>query len=97
MDEINDDFVDNYMQWLIDEGALYVGDYDKYGEAILYMNPPLLKELCEPLYNHFLMEVDSAVLSLVDKGYATMEWDELQGDFVTKLTELGREVMSGDN
>ena len=91
---MDDAAADNYIEYLIEAGALYVGGIGEDGQDVLYMNGPLLKELCEPLYNSFLMEVDQEIIKLVDKGYATLEWDEHEADFIARLTEEGYKAIS---
>lgn len=88
------DEYDEYIEWLVEEGA-FRQEVNDCGEKILFMNPPVLKELCKPLYDHMMAEFDAELIELVDKGYVDMEWDDVENDFVFRVSEWGAEQLNG--
>lgn len=76
--------IEAYLTYLLSVGALQERINEK-GEIIYNQNPEILKQISPLLYEHFMKEVDEALIELYKNGLVEVEYDEnLQAKFTLK-------------
>jgi hypothetical protein len=74
MEELTDDeAIELYVQWLVEEGALVLDGVSEDGEPIYLHNIEKLEELAPEYLALYLKEVEDALISLYAKGYVDIE------------------------
>jgi hypothetical protein len=66
------EFVDMLLDW----GALYVGGKDEDGSDIYFMDAEVMKDVCRPFYDAWMRDIDDALIGLYKKGLIDVTYDE---------------------
>lgn len=61
---------------LVESGAMVLNGVDKNGEVVYNMVPEVLKEVLPELYDVFMEEINSDLISLVEQGLVNVDYDE---------------------
>jgi hypothetical protein len=61
---------------LLQAGALYIDGVDEKGKDLYFMNLPVMKEVCPPLYDLWMRDLDDGLLELFKLGLLEVNYDE---------------------
>jgi hypothetical protein len=61
---------------LLQAGALYIDGVDENGKDLYFMNLPVMKEVCPPLYDLWMRDLDDGLLELFKLGLLEVNYDE---------------------
>lgn len=87
-----EDEIDLLINDLVDLGALVKNNVDESGEIFYNVNAERMKEIYPAFYDLFMEELDDVMVSLVEKGLVSVEYDENLKVFFS-LSEEGEQYI----
>jgi len=93
-DEFESD--DEMIGWLEEQGALIWDGMDETGDPMFKFDMDILKDVCPPLYDTLMEDLDNDLLELYKAGLVEIEYDEnLQARF--RASDKAKEIFEGKN
>jgi hypothetical protein len=91
-DEFESD--DEMIGWLEEQGALIWDGMDETGDPMFKFDMDILKDVCPPLYDTLMEDIDNDLLELYKAGLVEIEYDENQNGIFINLTQLYPSILN---